>query len=181
MDSILALDLTESTVASPGIPAPLPKSGIYDWWVRLPERAVRPAPDAQRYAVEIRRFTGWSARTIADVVGSTHPTIGGLLEGRIGRTNQRTESLRSRLAAAHEVVSRVFVLTGRDPDRTGAALMVAGEGDGGSAANLLSRGEVARAYLAATDRLRQRERSGLLTGRRTVMAGEATASLHDED
>lgn len=147
-----------------------------DWFVRLPPLVVRPAPDIQRMAQEIGNWTGWSARRLGAVLGTSHTTVRAVQNGR-PVTAGHSGDLRQRIVDAHAVVSRIFVLADRDPGRTANALDTA-PGGGRSARTLMEHEDPAKAYVAALDILRP-PAEGLLVGSRPAEPGRATAPLHD--
>jgi hypothetical protein len=94
--------------------------------------------------------------------------------GRPGRVAHRL-----RVFSAHDVVSRINILCGRDIEATDRILASPGTDDRPSPLDLLSRNEASAAYLAALDRLRPM-RTGLMTGSRPAVPGEATEDLARE-
>lgn len=147
-----------------------------DWKLVLPKALVRRAPDVQRMIGEVRGWTGWSARQLATVLGTSHTTV---LNAEAGRPliAVRSGDLRRRVGDVHDLVHRVYLLAGRDASATSHVLGTAPErGHGGSPLDALAAGYPDRAYLAAIDVLRPRP-SGLLTGSRPRRSG-ATVALH---
>jgi hypothetical protein len=164
----------EST--APGLPVP-DNRGLFDLindWVFV-SRKQRGLPEDQRMTLEIKQATGWSERTIAQALKTTHPTIGKLLDGQ--RTSWR---VRKHLSNAYEVVRRTSLLTRGDPLATDRILRTNPSNDRPSAFEELANGNFASAYLAAVDVLRPR-REGLMRGRRPSTPGRATVALFDED
>ena len=147
-----------------------------DWLVRVPAPVIRPAPDVQRMTQELRSWTRWSARQLADVLSTSHTTVLAIETGRPLAAGHSGD-LRRHIVDAHTVVSRIFVLAGRDPLRTADALDSA-PGHGLSARTLLEHGEPAKAYVAALDVLRP-PTQGLLVGSHPAEPGLATTPLHD--
>ncbi len=147
-----------------------------EWYVRLPALTVRPAPDVQRMTQELHDWTGWSARPLADVLGTSHTTVLAIQTGR-PLTAGHSGDLRRRIVDAHAVVSRIFVLADHDRRRTAQALDTA-PGHGLSARTLLGHGDPAKAYVAALDVLRP-PAAGLLVGSHPSEPGRDTAPLHD--
>lgn len=147
-----------------------------DWLVRVPAPVIRPAPDVQRMTQELRSWTRWSARQLADVLSTSHTTVLAIENGRPLAAGHSGD-LRRKIVDAHTVVSRVFVLADRDPRRTADALSES-PGNGLSARTLLARGEPAKAYVAALDVIRP-PTQGLLVGSHPAEPGMATAPLHD--
>ena len=148
---------------------------VGNWDLRLPPSPPRRSPDAARFVASLRRWTGWSSRHIADILGTSHTTILRVEEGR-PLMSARSGDLTERLRAAFELTERVRILTDERPDETARALETAFP-ERSSAIDHLRNGEPAKAYLAALDVLRPRER-GMLVGSRPRRDG-ATAPLHD--
>jgi transcriptional regulator with XRE-family HTH domain len=161
-------------------PAPLNTHDTFwtigDWPIRVPVVVSPAVPRLQRVIREMRERTGWSARHLAEIVGSTHTTI---LNAENGRplVSGHSGDLRQRLVEAHDLIERVFVLVDRDPERTATILATAPTGWRSAVEELLATGDPGRAYLAALDAVRPR-RSGLLVGDRPRRDGPTTA-LHD--
>jgi hypothetical protein len=147
------------------------------WPIRLPDVVSPTVPRLQRVIREIRERTGWSARGLAEIVGSSHTTI---INAENGRPLVRGHSgdLHQRLVGAHDLIERVYVLVDRDPERTAAILAtVPGTGRRSAVQELRESGDPGRAYLAALDAIRPR-RTGLLVGDRPRGNGPTTA-LHE--
>lgn len=159
-------------VAAPERPAP---PDLFDWWVRVPDRPARPAPAVQRNVRDVLRWTGWSHRKLARVLGTTHPTVGAL---ELGTTSGPSID-RERLDEVHEVVQRIHLLAGRDADETNRLLSTGADG-GPSAFDLLSESRASDAYLAALDVLRPRRTSGMMSGIWPAAPGRATSVVGDE-
>lgn len=170
--------ISSSYSANPDTTAPIlspriRRYPVYDWWVELGPSAIQPTREAIRKIRELQRMTSWSDRRIARTLGTTHPTVAALRHGRGGKV-----PLRSRLVRVHDLVSRIYALCGEEPDVTDRVLETAGE-NGVSAFDLLTRDDVARAYLLALDVSHGRPMEVFAGTRRRV--GDATASLVDED
>jgi transcriptional regulator with XRE-family HTH domain len=144
------------------------------WPIVLPAPDLQPAPSMQQVVRQIRQWTGWSTRRVAEVLETSHTTIRAVENGR-ALVGGHSGDLRRRLAEAHEVVERVFLLAGRDPARVATILESASPGHRSAAEELRTRNP-ARAYLAVVDVLRPR-RPGLVVGDRPRRDG-ATAALH---
>ena len=95
---------------------------------QLPEVIVERSPDEATMAADVQSWTGWSNRTLADVIGTTHPTIRALLDGRV-IVIARNPDYRRRLKVAHAFVQRVFIIAGRDTRRTQSILSDSTLGD----------------------------------------------------
>ncbi len=146
-----------------------------EWIVVLPVTVIHRAPDVQRMITEIRAWTGWSARQLATVLDTSHTTV---LSAESGRPliEVRSGDLRRRVTSAHDLVRRVFLLSGRDPQTTAHVLGTA-PADGVSPVGALRAGNSEQAYIAAIDALRPRP-TGMLRGDRPRRSG-ATAALHE--
>jgi hypothetical protein len=129
-------------------------------------------------AKDVRAWTGWSTRALAEAVGTTHPTIRQILDAVPGSGTRRPDMLR-RLEQVHGVVARIYLMAGSD-SRRAAAVLAAGPA-GRSAVDYLSAGEANKAYLAALDVLQPREGNGLLVGARPVQPGRGTVDYLDPD
>jgi transcriptional regulator with XRE-family HTH domain len=147
------------------------------WSILLPATKARPAPDVQVMTRELRQWTNWSQRRLADLLGTTHTTIGAVEEGRPLRTSHSGD-LRRRLEEAHAVVLRIHLLADRDPDRTAYLLETSPQGGVVSANQLLKDRNPANAYLAALDALNPPV-EGLLVGIRPPNEDRATVPLHE--
>jgi hypothetical protein len=149
------------------------------WWVTLAKRWPRPAPDPQVMLHELRQWTGWSTRQTADALGTTHTTVLGVERGR-PLLRSRSGDLRQRIVDTHDIVSRLFVLAGRDPRRTADALGAAAPSQR-RAIDHLREGAPNAAYLVALDVLQPRaaRQGGLLVGSRPARPGTATTPLTD--
>jgi len=150
---------------------------IGDWPIRVPAVVSPAVPGLQRVIREMRYRTGWSARRLAEIIGSSHTTIINAESGR-PLVSGHSGNLRQRLVEAHDLIERVFVLVNRDPERTATILATApGPGRHSAVEELRETGDPGRAYLAALDAIRPR-RTGLLVGDRPRWDGPTTA-LHD--
>lgn len=148
---------------------------IDDWGAVFPTTIPRPAPDLQQVMRRIRQWTGWSARHLGDVLGTSHTTVLAIEEGR-RVTQGHSGDLKRRVNDAYDIIERVFLLAGHDPQVTARLLTTQPLGRR-SAAEELRRGEPARAYLAAIDVLHPRP-PGLLAADHPRQSG-ATAALHE--
>lgn len=161
-------------------PPPLNTHGTFwtigDWPLRMPDVVPQAVPRLQRVVQEMREKTGWSARRLAEIVGTSHTTI---LNAENGRplVSGHSGDLRQRLVQTHDLIERVYVLVQRDPEQTAAILAAAPAGRRDAIEELRVTGDPGRAYLAVLDALRPR-RTGLLVGNRPRRDGPTTA-LHD--
>jgi len=156
-------------------PRPSPPENLFDWWVRVPDRSAKPAPAVQRSVRDVLRWTGWSHRKFARVLGTTHPTVSALELG----TTTGSSIDRDRLEGVHEVVQRIHVLAGRERDETDRLLSTQPDGRP-SAFDLLSESKAADAYLAALDVIRPRRTSGMMSGMWPATPGRADSVAADE-
>ncbi len=150
-----------------------PPRTLSQWSVEqfpVPSRAME---EAQRQAKCLSLWTGWSSRTLAKVLDTTHTTVLGLQRGRPLQSH-RSGELNERLVEAYQLIERIHQLAEADPQRTVRALS-APEATGVCAIEHLRARRPARAYLAALDALRPRQ-SGMLTGSRPAR-GDATTPL----
>ncbi len=145
-----------------------------EWRIILPATAPLATPGMERIVKQIREWTGWSARRLADVVRTSHTTILSAENGRplIGG---HSGDLQRRLIDVHGVVERIHLLAGRN-SKALARLLETGSPET-SAIEELEADHPARAYLAAIEVLRPRT-PGLLVGDHPRQSG-GTAALHD--
>jgi hypothetical protein len=145
------------------------------WSLILPSPEVRPAPELQRLTRQIRTWTGWSTRRMAEVVLTSHTTIAAIENGR-PLVDGHSGDLRQRIVATHELVERVYLLADHDTGRVSATLDTVLPGRRSPTEELRS-GEPARAYVTAIEVLTPR-RLGLIVGNQPRRNG-ATAPLHE--
>lgn len=162
-------------------PAPLNTQDAFwtigDWPICMPAVVSPAVLRLQRVIREMRERTGWSARRLAEIVGSSHTTIINAENGR-PLVSGHSGDLRQRLVESHDLIERVYVLVDRDPERTATILATAPEtGRLSAVEELRDSGDPGRAYLAALDVIRPR-RTGLVVGDRPRRDGPTTA-LHD--
>lgn len=148
---------------------------VGDWAIVMPTPVARPAPDVQRAIADLRAWTGWSSRRLADLLGTSHTTVLGIEGGR-PLVEGHSGDLRRQVADVHRVVRRIFLLSDSDPATT-VRVLDTRPAVGESALEMLRRGEPAKAYLHAIDVMRPRP-TGLLVGSRPRRGG-ATAPLHE--
>src|SRR4051794_22825446 len=71
--------------------------------IEIPSSTPGPTPELRRLVWELRARTGWSARQLARVLGTTHTTINRVENG--GRlVRGHSGELRRRVSDAHDVV-----------------------------------------------------------------------------
>ena len=144
------------------------------WTLVLPVPEVLPAPGMQRMTRQIRDWTGWSTRKLADVLRTSHTTVQAIENGR-RLMDGHSGDLWRRLTDAHDAIERTWLLVDRDPQRV--ALVLDDGSSGHTPVEELRRGDPASAYLAVVDTLRPR-RPGLIVGDRP-RRGDATSALHE--
>lgn len=118
-------------------------SNPYEMPYRLPTYIVADEPDDAHMVSELKTWMGWSNRTLAEVIGTTHPTIRAVSNGHVVLA-PRNREYRHRLRSVHAVVFRTLMLAGHDLSRTRALLM--DDTSGKSAMQLLAKGEIGAAY-----------------------------------
>lgn len=149
---------------------------LLDYAIQIPLSIPARTPSYGQMVRDIKLWTSWSQRHLADVLDTTHTTLrraeagGALMEARSG-------DLRHRIEAAHAVIERVFLLADRDPVQTARLLEAAPATGAPTAVAALRAGDPDRAYLAALDVRRPRP-AGLLVSSRPRQGG-AIVPLHD--
>ncbi|MGB8345127.1 MAG: hypothetical protein WCD86_09595 [Ktedonobacteraceae bacterium] len=102
--------------------------------------------------------TGWSNRRIAEIVGTTHPTIQAI---KGGRHPERKPELAEALFKTAEVVEKISRLA-QGSQSTLNAILTSRDNRQGTPLQLLASGEYARAYLQAVDVLHKPRQAGPL-------------------
>lgn len=143
----------------------------------LPVPTQEPGPEESRMATDIQAWTGWSNRTLAEVIGTTHPTIRALRDGNFV-VYPRNREYRQRLRTAHGVVGRAFQLAKRDARQTNALLSDRSNGE--SPMQHLIRGDVTGAYRCVLDLLQPQEPAELIRSWRPLSPRDRTAAPFDE-
>jgi len=149
---------------------------VGEWRLVLPKLVVHRAPDVQRMLGDIEAWTGWSKRQLAGVLGTSHTTVRNAASGR-PLLAARSGDLRRRVANAHNLVGRVYVLAGHNAQETARILEAPGD-ETPPAIDALRATNYERAYITALDVLRPRTTTGILVGNRPRRSG-ATMPLHD--
>lgn len=149
---------------------------LFDLWVEPPETVRRSAPQARRLTHELLVWTGWSHRSLANVLEISHPTVSALERGT---SSARVGDLFDRLVEVHEVVRRVHLIADRDVSRTSHLLGTPTE-SGDIARELLAERRPAEAYLAALDAQRPRRAGPMMQGIWPARAGDATIELAED-
>jgi hypothetical protein len=154
------------------------KPDIFALPYQLPRIEPQPPPEAVRLVRDIQLATGWSARTLGDVIGTTHPTIRALQRGRVAIA-PRNRDYQRRLLSAYEVITRIHALANRDVTRTNAALRYREHGP--SAIHLIAADRPSEAYLAALRALRPSRRDRLIVGSRPLSPRGRTVDPFSEE
>jgi hypothetical protein len=150
---------------------------LFSPWLQIKPYVAKPAPDLTRVVYSLIGCTGWSNRTIAGLIGTTHPTIQAIKKGR---ELERRPELAEALFKAAEVVEKLSRLAEGDQARLNSVLKNPGA-DGQTPLRLLSEGAYATAYLKAMDLLgRPRRAGGLLKARWTRQPSEDVGLVFDD-
>ena len=149
---------------------------VLGYTIQVPLTVPVRAPAERQMITDIRAWTGWSQRRLAEILDTSHTTV---RRAEAGRTlmEARSGDLRRRLESTHAVIQRVFLLAGQDPEQTGRLLETVPADGSSTAVDALRCHNPERAYLAAVDLLRPRP-TGMLLGNRPRQGG-ATTPLHD--
>lgn len=124
---------------------------LFAGWLIIPMYEPRTGPDLTRIVKRLIDRTGWSNRSLAGIVGTTHPTIQAI---KRGREPERRPGLAEALFRTAEVVERISRLTRGDQAKLKEVLSTRGQ-DGQTPLQLLAAEQYARAYLKALDLLNQ--------------------------
>lgn len=170
----------ESTAPWGVLGSTLPR--VIDWslgsWISIPAVKYRAAPDAQIQAIQLVDWTGLSLRALADLLGTTHPTLGALVSGRSTELSKKPHVLQN-LSTLHGLVERLVPIA---PDaRTLADCLTqpSYSFDGRPIALLAVSDSPAAAYMAALRVLRPRQASTLKPRFASRAEGTATVALSD--
>lgn len=136
-------------------------------------------PEITRKLTELRNWTKWSQRMLVKVIGSTHPTVAAALEGNTEALSRSTLQ-QHRLNDVYAVVSRIYVLANRNPNRTSEALNQPGI-DGITPTQQLIDGQMATAYLRAMRVIRPPQPGNMMVGSHPLDVLRASVSVLDED
>lgn len=152
----------------------------FDWnmpsWVRLPSVRSRPTPEPQVKANQLMAWTGMSLRVLAEVLGTTHPTLSALTKGQSTELSRRPEVL-ERLESLHSVAERLAPVNPGGPRLLGDVLL--SETGGRTLADLAANGSAARAYIVALKSLVPRPEERFKASFATRPEGTSTAALDD--
>lgn len=173
----ISIGIWDGTADAPGVPVHSQES-LWDFWVTFPARRPRLAPRVQRQVRDVLDWTGWSSRTLAEIVGTTHPTISAIAAGR-STTFTRAPGLPFKLAELHGLLERLNIVAGDDAvelNRMIGTPPAEGERTG---LQQLSDWNLTDAWLAAVNVASPRRQSGMMRGRFPARAGQATTALHE--
>lgn len=135
------------------------------------------SPGESRMATELRAWTGWSDRLLAEVVGTTHPTIRALRSGHIV-LSMRNHNYHQRLPAVHAFMSRIYQLAGRSPQRVNALLTDTSLDQ--APIERLKAGDVTAAYRTVLDLTARKHQDLIRTWRPLPAAGRVIAPFDVE-
>ena len=148
---------------------------IGDWPIKVPEQEPIEALTSAIMVRLIHDWTGWSIRHLAELLNTSHTTVGEIERGR-PIYPQRSGDLEQRVEMLHKIVERLYLATDRNSEllrkicRTKAS-------NGQSFNELIKSDRPEMAYVAALQILTPRSK-GLLINERPK-TGDATAALHD--
>lgn len=145
-------------------------------WVVIPPTMDPEVPAMARRLRDISAWTRWSDRRLAELLGTTHPTISA---ARRGRATTRLRELPDQIATLHRIVERLSILCERDPAEVMRLLETRRDGNQ-SAEDHLADGDFSRAYLAALDVRTPPTREGLM-GSRIRDHRPGTVAIEDFD
>jgi hypothetical protein len=97
---------------------------VGDWQLEMPAPAIETVPAVPSMLAEIRAWTGWSQRQLANALGTSHTTVGRAESGR-PLQEARSGDLSSRVSNTHNLIKRLLILGGRQPEVTRRLLEVA--------------------------------------------------------
>ena len=174
------VSLYEPTVprVSAARPAPL-ITDVFGRFVVLPPLKARRAPRLQQLARRLQAVTGWSARTMAQALATTHPTVSALLDGR-QVISRKVPELPSRLSAVVDLAERVSIVVDGEAASVNNALTTVPVGQNHSALDHLRARDVGRAYATALDVLTPPRNTGMMRNVWPAKPGVATAALDDD-
>lgn len=128
---------------------------IFGSWLIVPNYEPQPALGLTRAVKRLIERTGWSNRGLAEIVGTTHPTIQAI---RRGHEPERRPDLTEALFNTAEVVEKISRLANGNQTTIKRILSTRGA-DGETPLQLLAAGEYAKAYLRGLDMLSSSRRS----------------------
>ena len=125
--------------------------------ISVPPVKTRSAPEAQVQANYLIRFSGLSRRSLSDVLGITHPTLGALIDGSNTQLAKKPEA-KDRLARLYDLCTRIAPLADYDSQVVAKTLFSSTRGM--TVALLAAEGDLTTSYLTALNALSPRQ-SGL--------------------
>jgi hypothetical protein len=170
--------IPESSVAAP----PVENKGTrwvskVFWWMPV----TRPAPNPTTPRTQMSDLTRWtrlSNRGLADLLGTTHPTIAAIARGQTSSFARRPD-LGQRLAGIHALCRRLAPALGADA-RSLVTLLETPTADGRTIAELAASGDLAGAYLLSMQLVAPATwRDGFAAGLLPAPAGRLTSALED--
>jgi len=151
---------------------------LFSSWLFMEPYRPRRVPELALIISRLADRTGWSNRRIAEVVGTTHPTIQAM---KSGRTPERRPELADALFKTAEVVEKISRLAEHD-QMTLKAILGSRGSDGRTPLQLLAAGEYAKAYLRSLDVLNgPRETPGLLNVVQVRQPGQDIGLIFDDN
>lgn len=145
----------------------------------VPEQEIHEAPEVVQQLQDLIRMAKLADRALAPIIGVSHPTIAQARRGHAGALSRSAEQ-RQRLADAHMVVSRIYLLAKKDADRVLGALDTP-DADDLTALDYLSQRQVAKAYLAAMRALHPARTGEMMVGSHPLDSRTARIAVLDED
>jgi hypothetical protein len=146
-------------------------------WPIFPKYEPQPVPDLIRIVRRLVEQTGWSNRNLAEVVGTTHPTIKAI---KSGREPERRRDLAEALFNTAEVVEKISRLA-RGNQATLKTILNTRGSDGETPLQLLAAGGYSKAYLRALDMLTEsRPTARLLDARQERRPSQDIGLIFDD-
>lgn len=173
----ISVGILDSTVDAPGVPVHS-RPWLWDTWVTFPPRRGRLAPTVQRQVRDILRWSGWSVRALAEVIGTTHPTISAIASGR-STSFSRIPDLPSKLGELHGLFDRLNLIAQDDVVELNRLLATRPAEGKLSALELLASWNLTDAWISVLDVSSPRRQGGMMRGRFPSRAGQATTALHE--
>ena len=150
---------------------------LFASWLLMPSYEPQPVSELTRIVKRLVERTGWSNRSLAEIVGTTHPTIQAI---KRGREPERRRDLAEALFNTAEVVEKISRLTRGNQAMLKAILSTRGS-DGETPLQLLAAGEYAKAYLRALDMLNEaRPTVRLLDSRQARQPSQDVGLISDD-
>lgn len=169
------------TFGSETVPVPQsPRRSWIEWsmpnWIHMPALGFRVTPEPQIQAIQLVAWTELSLRTLAEMLGTTHPTLSALLRGQSTDLSKRPYVIDG-ISVLHDLSARLHPLVGT-PRELGEVLLAPAP-NASSIAELAIGGSPARAYVEALRLIAPRKRSAMKQSFATRIEGTATVPLAD--